>query len=77
MSLKVNKKSVKQDGGAMIPTQPGMVQQPQVDPAVQQIGEFIKQSLEEGAKPEELVMSLVQQEVDQQTIGQAFMMVGY
>lgn len=61
----------------MIPEQPGMAQQPQVDPAVQQIGEFIKQSLEDGAKPEELVMSLVQQEVDQQTIGQAFMMVGY
>ena len=77
MSLKVNKKSVKQDGGAMIPEQPGMLQQPEVDPAVQQISEFIKQSLEDGAKPEELVMSLVQQEVDQQIIGQAFMMVGY
>jgi len=103
MSLKVNKKSVKQAGGSMIPQQPamqpeqpmhqmpdgtmmpgathgeqpGMQQQQQIDPAVQQIGEFLQKSLQEGAQAEELVMSLMQQEVDQQTIGQAFMMVGY
>jgi len=103
MSLKVNKKSVKQQGGSMIPQQPamqpeqamhqmpdgttmpgathgeqpGMQQQQQIDPAVQQIGEFLQKSLQEGAQAEELVMSLMQQEVDQQTIGQAFMMVGY
>lgn len=92
MTLKVNKKSVKQQGGAMIPDQPAMQNQdpmgqmqdgammsgqPQVDPAIQQISQFLQKSLQDGARPEELVMSLIQQEVDQQSIGQAFMMVGY
>ena len=76
----------------MIPEQPAMQNQdpmgqmqdgammsgqPQVDPAIQQITQFLQKSLQDGARPEELVMSLIQQEVDQQSIGQAFMMVGY
>ena len=75
--MDLNKISVKQQGGQMIPQQPGMQQQPQVDPAIQQISMFFKQSVEQGIKPEEVVMGLIQKEVDQNTIVQALMSVGY
>ena len=71
----------------MIPEQPGMqtqqgvpsMMQPQqqVDPAIQQISQFFTAAMEQGAKPEEVVMNLMQQEVDQGTIAQALMTVGY
>ena len=51
--------------------------QEQVDPAIQEISQFFANSMEQGGKPEEIVMSLMQQEVDQNTIAQALMMVGY
>jgi hypothetical protein len=73
----LNKISVKQQGGQMIPNQPGMQQQPQVDPAIQQVSVFFKESIEQGGKPEEVVMALIQQEVDQNTIVQALMSLGY
>lgn len=52
-------------------------QQESVDPAIQQISDFISQSIGQGQNPAEVVMSLVQQQVDQQTIGQALMMNGF
>ena len=84
MSVKVNKKSVRQMGGgseqsSMIPPASGMQepQQLQVDPAIQQISMFFSEAIEKGGKPEEIVMGLMQQNVDQETIGQALMMMGY
>ena len=52
-------------------------QQESVDPAIQQISEFISQAINQGQNPAEVVMSLVQQQVDQQVIGQALMMNGF
>ena len=75
--VNLNKKSVKQQGGQMIPQQPGMQQQPQVDPAIQQISQFFAEAIEQGGQPEEVVINLMQQEVDQNTIAQALMTVGY
>jgi len=75
--MDLNKKSVKQQGGQMIPQQPGMQQQPKVDPAIQQISMFFKESIDQGGKPEEVVMGLIEQEVDQNTIVQALMAIGY
>ena len=105
--VNLNKKSVKQQGGQMIPGQPGMQsQQPthqmpdgtmmpgathgeqqggpsmmqpqqQVDPQVMQISQFFAQSIEQGGQPEEVVINLMQQEIDQNTIAQALMTVGY
>ena len=56
-----------------------MMQQPsqQVDPAIKQIGSFFTTAVQQGQQPEQVVMSLMQQEVDQQTIAQALMLVGY
>ena len=70
--VNLNKISLKQDGG-------GMMQQPsqQVDPAIKQIGSFFTTAVQQGQQPEQVVMSLMQQEVDQQTIAQALMLVGY
>lgn len=70
--VNLNKISLKQDGG-------GMMQQPaqQVDPALKQIGSFFTTAIQQGQQPEQVVMSLMQQEVDQQTIAQALMLVGY
>jgi len=70
--VNLNKISLKQDGG-------GMMQQPaqQVDPALKQIGSFFTTAVQQGQQPEQVVMSLMQQEVDQQTIAQALMLVGY
>jgi hypothetical protein len=73
----LNKKSVKQQGGAMIPEQPGMQQQPQVDPQVMQISEMFTAAVQEGQQPQEVLMGLMQQEVDQNIIGQALMQLGY
>ena len=75
--MSLNKISVKQQGGQMIPNEPGMQQQSQVDPAIQQVSVFFKESIEQGGKPEEVVMGLMQQEVDQNTIVQALMSLGY
>ena len=75
--MNLNKISVKQQGGQMIPNEPGMQQQSQVDPAIQQVSVFFKESIEQGGKPEEVVMGLMQQEVDQNTIVQALMSLGY
>jgi hypothetical protein len=72
----LNKKSVKQQGGAMIPEQPGMQQQPQVDPQVMQITELFNTSIQEGNKPHDVVISLIEQQVDQNVIGQALMQLG-
>ena len=49
----------------------------QIDPAVQQISDFISKAIAKGQNPAEVVMALVQQQVDQQTIGQALMMNGF
>tara|TARA_R110001599_G_scaffold61063_8_gene169633 strand:- start:4488 stop:6641 length:2154 start_codon:yes stop_codon:yes gene_type:complete len=72
----LNKKSVKQQGGAMIPEQPGMQMQPQVDPQVMQITELFNTSIQEGSKPHDVVISLIEQQVDQNVIGQALMQLG-
>ena len=48
-----------------------------VDPAIQQITEFINTSVNDGQDPTDVVMSLMEQEVDQQIIAQAFMQLGY
>ena len=55
------------------------MQQPsqQVDPAIKQIGSFFTTAVQQGQQPEQVVMSLMEQEVDQQTIAQALMLVGY
>jgi len=49
----------------------------QVDPAIQQITEFISSSINEGQDPIDVVINLVNEEVDQQTIAQAFITGGY
>ena len=61
----------------MIPEQPGMQQQPQVDPQVMQISEMFTAAVQEGQQPQEVLMGLMQQEVDQNIIGQALMQLGY
>lgn len=71
MKVNLNNKSVNQGGPSM------MQPQQQVDPAIQQISEFFSSSVDEGKKPEEVVISLMQQEVDQNTIAQALMGMGY
>lgn len=48
-----------------MPGQPGMQQQPQVDPQVMQITEIFSTSIDEGRQPQEVLMGLMQQEVDQ------------
>jgi hypothetical protein len=74
--VKVNKISLKQEGGQ---TTEQVEAQPQqaVDPAVQQISDFISQAIGQGQNAAEVVMSLIEQQVDQQTIGQALMMNGF
>lgn len=79
MSLKVNKKSLKQQGGQMIPDQPGMqqqTQQPQVDPKVMEITQVISQSVQEGQDPKDVISSLLENQVDSQMIAQALMVAG-
>ena len=74
--VNLNIKSVKQQGGAMMP-QMIQPQQQQVDPAVQEILTYFSTSLEQGGKPEEIVMSLMEQQIDQGTIAEALMTGGY
>lgn len=69
----VNKISLKQEGGQAVE----QVQQQSIDPAIQQISDFISQAIGQGKNPVEVVMSLMQQQVDQQIIGQALMMNGF
>jgi len=78
MSVKVNKKSLKQQGGQMIPEGPGMMEQsqPQVDEQVMQITEVIKSSMDQGMEIVDIIKGLMEQQVDQQVIGQALMMGG-
>ena len=71
MKVNLNNKSVNQGGPSM------MQPQQQVDPAIVQISEFFSTSIDEGKKPEEVVISLMEQEVDQNTIAQALMNMGY
>ena len=74
--VNLNKKSVKQQGGQMIPQEPGMQNTPQVDPMVQKVSEMISMSVQEGRDIIDIVTQLSQQEVDQQVISQALMMGG-
>jgi len=71
MKVNLNNKSVNQGGPSM------MQPQQQVDPAILQISEFFSTSVDEGKKPEEVVISLMEQEVDQNTIAKALMNMGY
>jgi hypothetical protein len=74
----LNKKSVKQQGKAMIPNEPGMQpQQPQANEVVMQVQTFISEQMKEGQEPVDIVMALMTQQVDQEVIGQALMMSGY
>lgn len=74
--VNLNKKSVKQQGGQMIPQEPGMQNTPQVDPMVQKVSEMISMSVQEGRDIIDIVTELSKQEVDQQVISQALMMGG-
>ena len=75
--VNLNKISVKQQGGQMIPQQPGMRNQTQqVDPRVQQVSEMISMSMNDGKDIVDVILELTQQEVDQQLIAQALMMGG-
>jgi hypothetical protein len=75
--VKVNKISLKQEGGQTIEQVEAQPQQQSIDPAVQQISDYISQAISQGQNAAEVVMSLIQQQVDQQTIGQALMMNGF
>ena len=66
-----------QEGGQATEQVAAQPQQQSVDPAIQQISDYISQAITQGQNPAEVVMSLVQQQVDQQTIGQALMMNGF
>ena len=55
----------------------GQAQNQTVDPAVQQITEFVSSSINNGDDPVSIVMGLVEQQVDEQIIAQAFMTAGY
>ena len=55
----------------------GQEQNQTVDPAIQQITEFISNSINDGEDPVSIVMGLVDQEIDEQIIAQAFMTAGY
>ena len=75
--MKVNNISLKQEGGQMTEQVEAQPQQQSVDPAVQQISDFISQAIEQGENPAEVVMTLVEQQVEQEIIGQALMMNGF
>jgi hypothetical protein len=55
----------------------GPVDNQEVDPAIQQISQFISESLDDGQDPRDVVLGLIEQEVDQQAIAYGFMNVGY
>jgi hypothetical protein len=67
--VKVNKISLKQMGG--------QAQNQTVDPAIQQITTHISNSINEGEDPIAVLAGLIEQQVDQNIIGQAFMVAGY
>lgn len=67
MSVNLNKISLKQMGGEG---------QPQVDPQVMEISQTISASVQDGQSPQDVVAMLLQNQVDQQVIAQALMMVG-
>jgi hypothetical protein len=67
--VKVNKISLKQMGG--------QAQNQTVDPAIQQITTYISNSINAGEDPIAVLAGLIQQQVDQNIIGQAFMVAGY
>ena len=50
--------------------------QPQVDPQVMEISQTISASVQDGQSPQDVVAMLMQNQVDQQLIAQALMMVG-
>ena len=89
MNVNLNKKSVKQDGGPSHTMPDGSVMrgathgesmappQQEVDPAIQEVGQYFAQAVQQGSKPEEVIMTLLEQQVDQNIIAQALMMVGY
>jgi len=78
MSEKVNIKSVNEMvGDSMIPQEPAMQQQPQVDPKIREISLAFTEAVQNGSKPEEVVFGMMQQEVDQGLIGEALMLAGY
>ena len=60
----------------MIPQEPGMSNQQQIDPMVQQVTEMISASMNQGRDIIDIITELSQQEIDQQVIGQALMMGG-
>jgi len=66
-----------QEGGQATEQVAAQPQQQSVDPAIQQISDYISQAIGQGQNAAEVVMSLVEQQVDQQTIGQALMMNGF
>jgi hypothetical protein len=67
--VKVNKISLRQMGGQAV--------NQEVNPVIQQITELINTSVGDGQDPKDVVMGLIEQEVDQQMIAQAFMQLGY
>ena len=67
--------------GSMMPgathgEQPMMGAQEEIDPQVMQITELFNTSIQEGNKPHDVVISLIEQQVDQNLIGQALMQLG-
>ena len=55
----------------------GQAQNQTVDPAIQQITTHISNSINEGEDPIAVLAGLIEQQVDQNIIGQAFMVAGY
>ena len=55
----------------------GQAQNQTVDPAIQQITTYISNSINAGEDPIAVLAGLIQQQVDQNIIGQAFMVAGY
>ncbi len=74
--MHLNKKSLKQQGGQMIPMQPGMQNNQQPDPMIQKVTMMISESVKQGKDIVDVVTELSTQEIDQQVIAQALMMGG-
>ena len=76
--MNLNKISLQQGGqNQMIPNQPGMSNETKVDPMVQELSTAFAASVQAGQKPEEVVMSFMEQNVDQEVIVQALVVAGY
>ena len=69
--MHLNKKSLKQQGGQMIPMQPGMQNNQQPDPMIQKVTMMISESVKQGKDIVDVVTELSTQEIDQQVIAQA------